>query len=257
MKRRELLKTAAAFGMVTGTPFLLSDKFSARSASFVELNDCEQSSSDVTSPLTPPASGHIPVAFVLSKGAVVIDFAGPWEVFQKAKVSGRSRTFRPYTVAESNEPFDVQYGGMKIVPEYTYDNAPSPKIIVIPAQDGDNHAMRNWILKSAKDADLIMSVCVGSYILASTGLLSGKPATTFHQEYDDFAKSFHNIEVKRGARFVEAGDVATAGGLSSGIDLALHTIERYFGREAARQTAYYLEYQGEGWMNPNSNNAYE
>jgi YHS domain-containing protein len=62
--------------------------------------------------------------------------------------------------------------------------------------------------------------------------------------------------VKRGARFVETGNLASAGGLSSGIDLALRVVERYFGRDAAVQTAYQMEYQGQGWMNPDANAVY-
>jgi YHS domain-containing protein len=67
---------------------------------------------------------------------------------------------------------------------------------------------------------------------------------------------FPEVQLKRGARFVEDGNLATAGGLSSGIDLALRVVERYYGREVARKTAYDMEYQGEGWMNPDSNQIY-
>jgi YHS domain-containing protein len=67
---------------------------------------------------------------------------------------------------------------------------------------------------------------------------------------------FPDIHLKRGARFVEDGNLATAGGLSSGIDLALRVVERYYGLEIARKTAYDMEYQGEGWMNPDSNQVY-
>ena len=62
--------------------------------------------------------------------------------------------------------------------------------------------------------------------------------------------------MKRGARFVEDGNLATAGGLSSGIDLALRVVERYYGREVATQTAFTMEYQGQGWMNADSNSVY-
>jgi YHS domain-containing protein len=67
---------------------------------------------------------------------------------------------------------------------------------------------------------------------------------------------FPDIRVERGLRFVDEGSVATSGGLSSGIDLALHVVERYFGREVAAETAYQMEYQGEGWMKPESNAVY-
>ena len=110
--------------------------------------------------------------------------------------------------------------------------------------------------KSARTADVVMSVCTGAFLLAKTGLLSGKAATTHHASYGGLAMAYPDIRVQRGARFVDEGQVATAGGLSSGIDLALHVVERYFGREVAKSTAYQMEYQGQGWMDPASNGAY-
>ena len=113
--------------------------------------------------------------------------------------------------------------------------------------------MLNWIRESSRKTDVTMSVCTGSYVLAKTGLLSGKSATTHHGAYKEFAYEYPDIHVKRGARFVEEGNLATAGGLSSGIDLALHVVERYYGREIATKTASMMEYQGQGWLNPDSN----
>jgi transcriptional regulator GlxA family with amidase domain len=72
-------------------------------------------------------------------------------------------------------------------------------------------------------------------------------ATTHHDSLDRLAKQFPDIEVRRGLRFVESSPkLATAGGLSSGIDLALRVVERYFGRPTAERTATYMEYQGRG-----------
>jgi transcriptional regulator GlxA family with amidase domain len=116
--------------------------------------------------------------------------------------------------------------------------------------------MLEWIRKSTKNTDVTMSVCTGAFVLAKTGLLSGRAATTFHARFRPFAMQFPDIHLKRGVRFVEDGNLATAGGLSSGIDLALRVVERYFGREVARKTAYDMEYQGQGWMNPDSNQVY-
>ena len=116
--------------------------------------------------------------------------------------------------------------------------------------------MLQWIRKSSVGADITMSVCVGAYVLAKTGLLDGKSATTHHDAYKDFAKEFPKVHVVRGVRFVEEGNLATSGGLVCGIDLAMHVIERYFGRQVAEDTAYNLEYQGQGWKNPNSNAIY-
>src|SRR5207237_9397769 len=163
--------------------------------------------------------------------------------------------FRVYTVAETTHPIHAS-GAMTIIPEYNLENAPAPKVIVIPAQSEPTAPVLNWIRKSTKNTDVTMSVCTGAFVLAKTGLLSGKAATTYHGAFVRFATQFPDIHLKRGARFVENGNLATAGGLSSGIDLALRVVDRYYGREVARKTAYNMEYQGEGWMNPDSNQAY-
>jgi transcriptional regulator GlxA family with amidase domain len=163
--------------------------------------------------------------------------------------------FRLYTVAETKKPIRTS-GGMQIVPDYTIQNAPPPKVIVIPAQSEPSPAVLEWISNASKTTDVTMSVCTGAFVLAKTGLLNGKSATTYHGAFGRFAMRFPDVELKRGARFVENGNLATAGGLSSGIDLALRVVERYYGRHVAQKTAYDLEYQGQGWMNPDSNQLY-
>jgi transcriptional regulator GlxA family with amidase domain len=194
--------------------------------------------------LTPPGSGDIPVAFAVSEGTTVIDFAGPWEVFQDLD---NPVPFRLFTVSESTSPVTGS-GGLKIVPDYTFEAAPQPKVIVVPAQRGSK-ALHAWLRKASEKADLTMSVCTGAFQLARAGLLSGKPATTHHDFLDEFAKAFPDIQVRRGLRFVEsAPHLATAGGLTSGIDLALRVVERYFGRAAAERTAFYMEYQSKSWI---------
>jgi transcriptional regulator GlxA family with amidase domain/YHS domain-containing protein len=200
-------------------------------------------------------SPPIPVAFVISDGAVIIDFCGPWEVFRDVMLPSGDHPFRLYTVSDKAAPITAG-GGMKIVPDYTFANAPAPKVIVIPAQSEPNKGMLDWIRQSSKTTDVTMSVCTGAFVLAKTGLLSGKGATTFHAAFNTFAMNFPDIQLKRGARFVDNGNLATAGGLSSGIDLALHVVERYYGREVAEKTAYNMEYQGQGWKDANSNNVY-
>jgi putative intracellular protease/amidase/YHS domain-containing protein len=253
MKRRELLKNAAAFGCMAAIPFSTVGDFTNTSTSGSAPGD---EAADRPIPLKPPASGKIPVAFLLSKGAVVIDFTGPWEVFHEVMIPGRmEHPFQVHTVAETSAPIRAS-GGLMILPDYTFATAPAAKVIVIPAQSDPTPATLEWLRKSAKTADLTMSVCTGAFILAQTGLLSGKAATTHHSAYKTLAAQFPDITVKRGARFVEQGNIASAAGLSSGIDLALRVVERYFGRDVAQNVAYNMEYQGKGWLNPNSNELY-
>ena len=204
--------------------------------------------------LHPPAKGSILVAFVLTESATVIDFAGPWEVFQDAMVQAPGSSadgqvpFRLFTVSDSKEPIRAT-GGLRIIPDYTFDDAPQPGIVVIGAQAGRSPKMIDWMRRMTKQSEVVMSVCTGAFKLALTGALEGKPATTHHEFYDAFAARFPGVRLLRGKRFVRSDPgIFTAGGLTSGIDLALHVVELYFGREAAERTARYMEYEGTGWQ---------
>jgi len=244
ISRRELLQASAALGCLAAAPLSLA----AAELSFTE--------SAPANPLKPPTSGSIPVAFLVSDGAVVIDFCGPWEVFQDVYIPTRKdRPFNLYTVSDSTKPIKAS-AGLTIVPDYSLETAPPPKVIVIPAQNNASDAAINWLRKSSKTADVTMSVCTGAYILAGTGMLAGKSIATHHSSYVDLGRKYPDVKVQRGARFVEESGLASAGGLSSGIDLAIRVVERYFGRDVAKQVAYDMEYQGQGWTDPNSNSIY-
>jgi YHS domain-containing protein/putative intracellular protease/amidase len=257
MQRRDFVEGSAALGLLAALSSIVRPI--AVSASSPQ-NSAATGSKLVVNPLTPPAHGQIPVAFVVSRGTVMIDLAGPWEVFNSVMIMSRGSSmddqmpFQTYTVAESRQPATL--GGIKIIPDYAFTDAPTPKVVVIPAQSGQSEAMLTWIRKATKTTDLTMSVCTGAFVLASTGLLAGKPATTHHSAYKTLAMQFPDIKVQRGARFAESGNIATAGGLTSGIDLALHVVERYFGRKVAEDTAYEMEYQGTGWTDSASNATY-
>ncbi len=200
-----------------------------------------------TSKLTPPRTGGVAVALLISAGLNVVDFAGPWGVFDSARVPGATEPpFHLFTVSETAETV-TSSSGLKIKPDYTFANMPETKVVVIPAQMGTD-AMIEWLRQSALKMDVTMSVCTGAFKLAKAGLLAGQAATTHHEFLDKLQKEYPDIEVKRGVRFVENEKISTAGGLTSGTDLALRVVERYFGREAARNTAAYMEYHGQGWI---------
>ena len=242
MKRAELLQSGAALAALSAG--LSAHGLASSPAARTRI-----------SPLTPPDAG-VPAAFLLSEGAVLIDFAGPWEVFQDANVADRSQpAFLPYTVAETTHAITAS-DGMRIVPQYDFGSAPPPKVVVVPAQSEPSGAAKAWLNSMARTADVVMSVCTGAFVLAKAGLLDGHHATTHHASLTRLAMEYPAVTVRRGARFVDEGRIATSAGLSAGIDLALHMVARYYGESAARQTAYYMEYQGQGWINENSNTAY-
>ena len=197
--------------------------------------------------LTPPTDRPIRVAFVLSEGATVIDFTGPWEVFQDADVP---MPFDLYTVASSKAPIRTSGNGKRgisITPDYAFADAPEPDLIVVGAQSG-GAGLSAWLQKLHRDRKVILSVCTGAFRGAQAGLLDGLPATTHHDFVDQFAAQFPKVRIVRSVRYVESDPtIYTAGGLTSGVDLALHIVEGYFGREVAQKTADSMEYQGSGW----------
>jgi transcriptional regulator GlxA family with amidase domain len=235
MKRRDFLMSGAT--AIGGAAMFMNKEANAQTN--VKKDDLLK--------LTPPKTGAIPVAFVISPRWTVIDALGPWEVFQDAAVDDKYDGFELFTVAESLEPVEGS-AGIKVVPNYTFANAPQPKVVVIGAQSGRSPAMFDWLKKTSETADVIMSVCTGAFILAQSGLIEGKTATTHHDFFDQFAQKFPKIELKRGLRFVEEKKFSSAGGLTSGIDLALRVVERYFGRSVAEKTAFYMEYQSKSWI---------
>jgi transcriptional regulator GlxA family with amidase domain len=97
-------------------------------------------------------------------------------------------------------------------------------------------------------AQVLMSVCTGASVLGDAGILDGKQATTHHLFYDEFHAAFPKVTLVKNTRFVRSDAVTfTAAGLSSGIDLAIHVVELYFGRSTAEHTAELMEYEGTGW----------
>jgi transcriptional regulator GlxA family with amidase domain len=196
---------------------------------------------------TPAAAtrkGPIRVAFVVTEGANVMDFAGPWEAFQDVDAPGGG--FELFTVSDSKQPVRMT-GGVRVVPDYAFADAPKPDVVVVGAQRGSD-ATTAWLRKAAGEADVVMSVCTGAFKLAKAGLLDGKRATTHHDFFDNLARDYPKVEVVRGRRWVESSPkIYTAGGLTSGIDLALHVVAKYYGVEVADRTALYMEHDGGGW----------
>jgi YHS domain-containing protein len=107
--------------------------------------------------------------------------------------------------------------------------------------------MQEWLRSAHQEADLTMSVCTGAFVLASAGLLDGRAATTHHESLDELEQNFPAVRVRRDVRYVEGARIATAAGLTSGIDLALRVVERYFGTDVAQRTAQYMEHESQAW----------
>jgi transcriptional regulator GlxA family with amidase domain len=199
------------------------------------------------------ADTPIRVAFIISEKFNVIDFAGSWEVFLDTVVpdtssgnAGRS-PFKLYTVSARQEPVHSE-GGALVTPEYTFETAPAPDVVIIGAQSDRSPELIAWLRSRYVQSATLVSVCVGASQLAATGLLDGKQATTHHDYFVQLRKLHPKVEWIEGRRFVHSGThLYTAGGLTSGIDLALHLVAERFGDSVAEATAETMEYRSTEW----------
>jgi putative intracellular protease/amidase len=192
-----------------------------------------------------PAGGEgvTTVAMLLYPGVEIIDISGPWEAFGTAG-------FLVHTVAEKSDPLTLVFN-QKVVPDYTFENSPRADILLVPG-GGYTQAMQNprliqWLQSKSKDVSYVMSVCTGAFVLGKAGLLAGQTATCTYGMVDDLL-GFPNVKIVHNQRFVDNGKIITTGGLTSGIDGALHLISRIDGVGAAQAAALEMEYRWE----PNS-----
>ena len=105
-----------------------------------------------------------------------------------------------------------------------------------------NERLNNWIIETSKNAEFVMAVCTGTVLLATTGLIDGRKATTNKK---DFTATIHhgpNVEWVKEARWVEDGKFLTSSGVSAGMDMALGAIAHMLDEETAEQVATFAEY---------------
>lgn len=175
----------------------------------------------------------------------LLDFCGPYEAFSAATRDG-APYFNTFTVAEHAGPV-ASKAGLKFIPDYTFSNAPKIDILVVPGGQGtrreiDNPAVIDWIRNVAGSSELTTSVCTGSFLLGKAGLLQDGKATTHWGSIERMRETFPDIEVLENVRWVDDGTVVSSAGVSAGIDMSLHVIERLCGPGAAESSARLMEY---------------
>ena len=192
------------------------------------------------------------VGIVLFENIEVLDFGGPFEVFSATRLNEERRReevspFEVLLVAEKSAPV-VTTGGMKVIPDHTFESCPKLDILVVPGGWGTrkelkNPAMLNWLRIRASEVETLTSVCTGSMLLGFAGLLNGHHATTHWRSLDWMRESFPSVTVECDKHVVEDGSVFTSAGISAGIDMALKVVARHYGEAIARATAKHMEYR--------------
>ena len=199
------------------------------------------------------------VAILLFDAIEVLDFAGPFEVFGVAGRSPHQTRFSepPFTVFTVAEITPVSArNGLSVNPAYGLNNHPKADIIIVPGGGGfhadgtpfgsrremNNPVVLNWVRQSAERAELVLSVCTGSFILGKAGLLDGLAATTHFMAIDGMRQAAPDTELRPAERYVDNGKIITSAGISAGIDMSLYVVGRLLGKDVADETARYMQY---------------
>ena len=178
---------------------------------------------------------------VLYEDFELLDLYGPLEMFGSIGAE-----LRIVTVAEKTGPV-ASFQRPKTVAEFDFASAPKLDLILLPGGFGtipqlENRAMLDFLRRRAATAEVTMSVCSGSAILAKAGVLDGRRATSNKQFFDLARAQGAAVKWVEQARWVEDGPFATSSGVSAGMDMALAIIARIFGADVAERIAVGTEY---------------
>jgi transcriptional regulator GlxA family with amidase domain len=189
------------------------------------------------------------IGILLFTDSEELDAIGPWEVLAFWTRTFPDDGFAVTTLSQSGGLVRCAKG-LSVVAEHSYADVPPLEVLVYPGGQGTrpqltDEAQLEWVRGMRADAPLMTSVCTGSLVYAAAGLLRHRPATTHWASLDHLAQLDPTIDVRRDQRFVDDGDIVTAAGISAGIDMALHLVQRLAGTERARQVRRAIQYDPE------------
>ena len=172
-----------------------------------------------------------------------LDFIGPFEVLSYLNKL-KPNTLSIQLIAKSDSPLTA-FNGLRLLPDTTITKCPPLDLLVVPGGKGRLQAMKdpqliNFIQAQARTARFITSVCTGAFLLAEAGLLSNKKATTYHTAFAELAA--YGVQVQA-AKVIRDGNIITAAGVSSGLELGFYLLRELFGASLAQEVAQKIEYE--------------
>ena len=207
-------------------------------------------------------SGPLQIQLLAFDGVEALDLAGPYEVFTTAaRMAGRiaaeqgERSDGPDHPAQwqvccvSREGQSIQArAGLTVQTRHRFDAAPVADLLLVPGGVVDEAARcpdtLAWVRRQAAQARITASVCTGAFVLAAAGVLpAGLRVTTHWEDLDDLRRQHPDLEVMAGPRWVDEGAIVTSAGISAGIDMSLHLVERLGGLPLAERTARQMDYR--------------
>lgn len=181
--------------------------------------------------------------------AEVLDFSGPFEVFTTAsRVCPDDDPFAVSLISQAGGQV-VARAGYRVMSDYGIAMHPPLDVLIIAggvhSDELDNAPVIDWIAAQSKQVSMVASVCTGAFLLARAGVCAGRRVTTHWEDIPDFRQLFPQIPVQENVRWVDEGALITSAGISAGIDMSLHLVERLHSRALAEKTARQMDF---GWQ---------
>lgn len=190
------------------------------------------------------------VGILMFDDVEVLDFAGPYEVFTTAArmhqrdVPGAAPLFVVRTISARGQPVRAR-AGLRVEVDHAFDQHPRLDVLLVPGgvvtAELERPEVLDWLRRTAASAALVTSVCTGAFLLARAGLLAGCAVTTHWEDIDDLVAAHPELEVRRDVRWVDEGTRVTSAGISAGLDMSLHLVERLHSRALAVRTARQMD----------------
>jgi transcriptional regulator GlxA family with amidase domain len=182
---------------------------------------------------------------LLFDGAEELDFVGPWEVFTMA--AQQREDVQVVSLAQRSAPIRCAKG-LRVLPDHTLADAPDLDLVLVPGGQGTRREVENpvlieWLQKVEPGAAWMTSVCTGSLLLCEAGFATGRAVTTHWAFVASLRERYPDVRVRDDVRYVRAGRLVTAAGVSAGIDMALWLTGQLWGTDVARNTQRAMQYE--------------
>lgn len=194
------------------------------------------------------------VAIFLFNQVEVLDFAGPFEVFNTAsRLMSRmdpelEPVFDVFTISETGQAIAAR-GGLVIQPAFGFADLVAIDVLVIPGgmvdEEMNNPVLMSWLKSNHVRTVITASVCTGAFLLAQAGILTDQQVTTHWEDIADLRRRFPGLQVVDHYKYVDSGRIVTSAGISAGISMSLHLVRRLYGKDLAHLTARQMEFD---WM---------
>jgi len=191
--------------------------------------------------ILPVAEGQsFNAAFLMIDGVYNSELMAPYDIFQHT-IFHTEGGIKVFTVNETLDTVTT-FEGLNLIPDYSFDSPDLPEIdiLVVPSaehnmdSDLENEKLISWVSKIGQEADYVMSLCDGAFILAKAGLVEGKESTTFPSDIDRYKETFPSLTVHKDVTFVHHDNLLTSAGGAKSYDVSLYLVHHLYGDQVAK-----------------------